>query len=235
MDPELESLEEAVEAEQIKEIELEDKPQFTAIEARVLASLMEKELTVPDNYPLTLNSLVLACNQKSNREPMMNLSEGEVGHTTKVLEERGLIHVEYGDRARRIAHKMRSSFSLDQRHQALLTVMMLRSPQTLNDLKTRTKRMVEFEDNDALLQVLESLNDRDESLMQHLPRGAGQREDRYTHLLCGEVEVADRKSPVSANLSAVLAPDNDQVAELKSEITALTARVEALEAKLSDT
>lgn len=217
-----------------EETQLEQGAVFTVTEARVLASLMEKELTVPDSYPLTLNSLVLACNQKSNREPTMHIDEGAVGHTTKILEERGLIHIEYGERARRIAHKMRSGFNLDQRQQALLTVMMLRSPQTLNDLKTRTKRMVEFEDNNTLLQVLESLNDRAEPLMQHLPRGSGQREDRYTHLLCGEVEVSTRTSPVSANLSAISTPDSDLVVELKSDILALTARVEALEAKLLD-
>ena len=214
-----------------EETQLEQGAVFTVTEARVLASLMEKELTVPDSYPLTLNSLVLACNQKSNREPTMHIDEGAVGHTTKILEERGLIHIEYGERARRIAHKMRSGFNLDQRQQALLTVMMLRSPQTLNDLKTRTKRMVEFEDNNELLQVLESLNDRAEPLMQHLPRGSGQREDRYTHLLCGEVEVSTRTSPVSAISTT---PDSDLVVELKSDILALTARVEALEAKLLD-
>jgi uncharacterized protein YceH (UPF0502 family) len=214
-------------------LEIEEEGASLSItEVRVLACLMEKELTVPDSYPLTLNSLVLACNQKSNREPEMHIDEGEVGRTTKVLEERGLAQVEYGERARRIMHKMCRAYNLDKRQQSLLTIMMLRNPQTLNDLKTRTKRMVEFADNEDVLQTLESLNDGELTLMKHLPRGAGQREDRYTHLLCGDVAVST--PPVQANISSIAAPDQDQITTLKSEITALTERVALLEAKLSD-
>lgn len=168
---------------------------LSATEARVLASLMEKELTVPDNYPLTLNSLTLACNQKSNREPVMHLPEGEVGHTAKELASRGLLRIEYGERVHRFEHSVRKAWTLDKRQQALLTVMMLRAPQTLNELKVRSKRMVEFESHEDILLTLESLNnERDEAMMLHLAKGAGQREDRYTHLLCGDVVVLPRFS-----------------------------------------
>lgn len=197
-------------------------------EARVLACLMEKELTVPDSYPLTLNSLTLACNQKSNREPVMNLPEGEVGHLAKALMSRDLVKIEYGERAHRFEHNVRKSMIINKQQQALLTVLMLRDPQTLNDLKVRTKRMVEFEDNEAILETLESLNEFSEKRMQLLPKGPGQREDRYAHLLCGEVKLA----------SAIPAPaftppvDENKLDELNAKIEALMTRVAALEAKL---
>lgn len=203
---------------------------LTKNEARVLASLMEKELTVPDNYPLTLNSLTLACNQKSNREPQMSLPEGEVGHLAKLLRERDFIHIEYGERAHKFEHTARKALVIDKKQQALLTVMMLRAPQTLNDLKVRTKRMVDFADNDEILQTLESLNEFGELRMLHIPRGAGQREDRYTHLLCGEVEVTQTQ----AKAPPVFTPPEEQskLDEMQASIDALIERIEALEAKL---
>jgi len=203
-----------------------DQPAFlTTIEARVLACLMEKELTVPDNYPLTLNSLTLACNQKSNREPMMQLAEGEVGHTAKALAERGLAKIEYGERAHRFEHSARKALSLNKAEQALLCVMMLRTPQTLNELKVRTKRMVEFTDHDAIEQAIEHMNARDEALVIHLPKGPGQREDRYSHLLCGAVEIQMTKAA-----SAFTPPvDEDKLSMLEARIEALEARIVQLE------
>lgn len=200
---------------------------FTLNEARVLACLMEKELTVPDNYPLSLNSLTLACNQKSNREPKMQLPEGEVGHLAKTLETRGFVSIEYGERVHKFEHKARKSLTLDKRQQSLLTVMMLRTPQTLNDLKVRTKRMATFEDNDDILLTLESLNEREEPMMLQLPKGAGQREDRYTHLLCGEVEL----NSTSITPSFTPAEDVSNLEAMQAEIDALIERVERLEAQ----
>ena len=200
---------------------------LTAIEARVLACLMEKELTVPDSYPLTLNSLALACNQKSNRDPVMHIAEGEVGHTAKELADRGLIKIEYGERAHRFEHAIRKQWSLDRRQQALLTVMMLRAPQTLNDLKTRTKRMVDFNGPDEIALTLDSLNESGEPMMQHLPKGPGQREDRYTHLLCGEVETM----PAQATPEFVPTDRDDSLTKLEEKIRELEQRLEALEAR----
>lgn len=201
---------------------------LTANEARVLASLMEKELTVPDNYPLTLNALTLACNQKSNRDPKMSLPEGEVGHIAKILQERDFVRIEYGERAQKYEHTARKALTIDKKQQALLTVMILRAPQTVNDLKVRTKRMVAFEDDDEILLTLESLNEFGEQRMLHIPRGAGQREDRYTHLLCGEVKITQKKpDPVPARPG-----DNNKLDALQVKINELTKRIEALEEKL---
>ena len=200
---------------------------LTPSEARILACLMEKELTVPDSYPLTLNSLTLACNQKSNREPVMHLSEGEVGHTAKTLAERGLLKIEYGERAHRFEHQVRKQWSLDKKQQALLTVMMLRAPQTLNDLKTRSKRMADFNSLDEIELTLESLNDDERAMMLHLPRGPGQREDRYTHLLCGPPEETASVSPEFAP------PANDNaISALEEKLAELEKRIEAMESRL---
>ena len=204
-------------------------PFFNASEARVLACLMEKELTVPDNYPLTLNSLTLACNQKSNREPVLHLAEGEVGHTAKELVDRDLIKIEYGDRAHRFEHSARKALSLNKAEQALLCVMMLRTPQTLNELKVRTKRMVEFSNHDEIIQAIEHMNERENALIQHIPKGSGQREDRYTHLLCGEVEVSQAHPAPAFTPPA----DEDRPGALEAKIEALEARIIALESKQS--
>ncbi len=203
---------------------------LSAKEARVLACLMEKELAVPDNYPLTLNSLTLACNQKSNREPVMHLAEGEVGHLAKELASRDLIRIEYGERVPRFEHMIRKTMSLDKRQQALLTIMLLRAPQTLNELKVRSKRMVDFESHDDILLTLVSLNERDQAIMQHLPKGSGQREDRYTHLLCGEVKFAQAQS----TQEFIPPRDPSKISELEEKIQDLMARVEALETKLAE-
>ena len=197
---------------------------FTATEARVLACLMEKQLTVPDNYPLTLNALTLACNQKSNREPRMQLSEGEVGHIAKILQSRGFVNIEYGERAHKFEHTARKALNLDQRQQALLTIMLLRAPQTLNDLKTRSKRLANFTDIDDVLRTLESLNERDQPLVQHIPKGPGQREDRYTHLLCGPADIK------KAAPEFITSSDNDSLTDLHTKIDNLEQRIARLEA-----
>lgn len=198
---------------------------LSVTEARVLGCLMEKELTVPDNYPLTLNSLTLACNQKSNREPMLHLAEGEVGHTAKELASRDLIKIEYGERAHRFEHNARKVLSLNKAEQALLCVMMLRSPQTLNELKVRTKRMFEFSDHDEIERAIDHMNERDEVLIQHIPKGPGQREDRYTHLLCGEVKVS-QSNPETDFTPPV---DEDRLGALEARVAALEARMAVLE------
>lgn len=202
-------------------------PFLSATEARVLACLMEKQLTVPDTYPLTLNSLTLACNQKSNREPVLHLSEGEVGHTAKALADRSLIKIEYGDRAHRFEHNMRKALSLDKPGQALLSVMMLRTPQTLNELKVRTKRMVEFADHDEIEQLIEHINEREDALIQHIPKGPGQREDRYTHLLCGEIDLSQAPQTVAF----VPAVDEGKLDALEAKIEALELRISVLESR----
>lgn len=205
-------------------------PTFTAVEARVLASLMEKELATPDNYPLTINSLTLACNQKSNREPVMHLTQGEVGHIVNELAERDLARVEYGERAHRVWHRMRSAFSLDRKQQAVLTVLMLRRPQTLNDIRVRTERLAEFDGAEEILLVVDDLTQRDPPLAVCLPHGAGRREDRYTHTLCGYIELdeAVRSTPPLPDA------DFDRLDRLEARVAELELEVAALLQRLGD-
>ena len=143
-------------------MQAEDQPStpLSPTEARIVAVLMEKELTTPNNYPLTLNSLMLACNQKSNREPVMELTEGQVGNQVNKLADRGLLFVEYGERALRISHKARSNYKLDRKQQAVMAVLMLRAPQTSNEILIRTARMADFSGVDEIQQILEELIER---------------------------------------------------------------------------
>ena len=190
---------------------------FSAYEARVIGALMEKHLTTPQNYPLTTNSLVNACNQKSNREPVMNLTEGQIGHTVNGLVDRKLAGIDYGERANKITHRVCNELDIDRKQQALLTVMLLRKSQTLNDLKTRTARMVEFDDLNEIHDTINAMIKREVPLALLVPKGSGRREDRYTQTLCGDIDLSD----IDTDGSAALQPELD------------TGRLEAIEARLA--
>jgi len=196
---------------------------FSAIEARVIGALMEKHLTTPQNYPLTTNSLVNACNQKSNREPVMKLTEGQIGHTVNALVDRKLAGIDYGERANKITHRVCNELDIDRKQQALLTVMLLRSSQTLNDLKTRTARMVDFDDLNDLHNSLNAMIDRDSPLAVLIPKGSGRREERYTHLLCGEVDI----SAIEKDKPIAIMPEMDN-----ERLDAIEARIAVIEEKL---
>lgn len=200
---------------------------LTPMEARILGSLMEKELATADNYPLTLNSLTLACNQKSSREPVMNLSLAEVNHCVSELAERELARIDYGDRAQRISQRLRQALKIDRRAQAVLAVLMLRRPQTLNEIRTRTERMVAFEGTEEIQQILTRFMQRQPPLAMCLPRGAGQREDRYAHLLCGEPEIevlaAETESPRRSP-----SVDPDRLEQLEARVATLERQVAEL-------
>jgi len=200
-----------------------EKPFFTPLEARVIAVLMEKHLATPNNYPLTMNSLTNGCNQKSNREPVMNLTEGQVAHTVNQLVERKLVGIDYGDRANKITHRVSLRLDVDRKQQAVLAVLMLRKPQTLNDIKMRTARMVEFTDMEDLAGTINSLINRDKPLAMIIPKGQGRREDRYAHTLCGEVEIESTAaaSPKGSNRSA----ENERLNALEARIAAIEARL----------
>lgn len=197
-----------------------NKAYFTQIEARVVASLMEKHLTTPKNYPLTLNSLVLACNQKSNREPVMNLTEGQVGHTVNILKERDLVGVDYGGRSNHISHRVMNSLNLDRKKQSILTVLMLRNPQTLNEIKTRTNRMVDFNDISEISSLLQEMIDSDDKVIL-IPKSMGAREDRYTHQLCGKIDIDHvTTSPTKSS--------NTKQTDLEQRVTILEGKIEKL-------
>ena len=198
-----------------------EKAYFTQLEARVIACLMEKHLTTPKNYPLTLNSLVLACNQKSNREPVMNLTEGQVGHTVNILKERGLVGVDYGGRSNHISHRVMNSLDLDRKKQAILTVLMLRSPQTLNEIKTRTNRMTDFADFSEISLLLQNMIENDKQKVILIPKSMGTREDRYTHQLCGEIDI--KQVCVSAPRSST-----NKQSDLEQRVSILEEKLEKL-------
>lgn len=206
-------------------------PRLTPLEARILGSLIEKAATTPDVYPLTLNNVVLACNQKTAREPTMNLVPGDVGHALRQMEVRGLVKSEYGARSERYLHRMDKVLDLTPAQTCLLSLLMLRGPQTLHELLARSERQHRFADIDDVRHTLERLAERDAPMVRRLPRGGGQREDRYTQLLCGEPVMPERSTETSSSRGH----DSDAMDVLLARIDALEARVAALEANTGTT
>jgi uncharacterized protein YceH (UPF0502 family) len=193
-------------------------PPLSAIEARILGSLVEKEATTPEAYPLTANAVVLACNQKNNREPVMDLEPGEVGHALRDMVGRRLVRAVEGARAQRYEHRFAQAYSVTRAQQALLSVLLLRGPQTVAELHARCERLAAFADLEQVRDTLERLITRTPALAVNLGRGAGQREDRYMHLLCGPVSAGD--------FASVARPAG------ATPRGGLEARIEALEAAL---
>jgi hypothetical protein len=196
---------------------------LNAVEARILGAMMEKELTTPENYPLTLNSLTLACNQKSSRDPQMDLTQGEVGSCVRHLQERRLVSGEAGSRADRYAQKLTKTLNLDTAAQAVLNIMLLRGPQTLNELLTRSQRMWQFQDEAAVENTLNALAQGAEPRVQKIPRQSGQREDRYMHLLCGKPAIqASRPERVTGTANTDL---EERIAKLEQQVAMLLEHV----------
>jgi uncharacterized protein YceH (UPF0502 family) len=208
-----------------------EAPPLGAIEARILGCLIEKQATTPEAYPLTANALLMACNQKNNREPVLELEAGDIGHALRGMEEKGLVRSVHGARAQRYEHRFATSYSVTSRQQALLAVLLLRGPQTLAELHSRTERLAPPAQLEETQLALERLMQRNPALVANLGRGPGQREDRYMHLLCGPVSAADfagaaeEASPSSkrAGLEARLEALEADVEFLKRELDALRA------------
>jgi uncharacterized protein len=208
-------------------------PTLTQVEARILACLMEKQRTTPEQYPLTLNALVSACNQKSSRHPVMQLEPGEVGHTVNRLRDRGLIHAALASRTERYDHKMVGTYRFSREEQAVLTVLMLRGPQTLGELRTNSGRMAEFADLGAVSEALRGLMERSPALAMELPRAPGRREERYLHLLCGapgpeELAALAASGAPAAAQNAVGGGAEARIEALESEVRHLRADLERL-------
>ncbi|WP_345425448.1 YceH family protein [Halioxenophilus aromaticivorans] len=195
---------------------------LSAIDARILGVLMEKQLTTPDQYPLTLNSLVTACNQKTSREPVSSYSSGEVGSSLNELRNNKLVEVEYGSRAERYHQKLSRVLGLDKRKQAILTIMLLRGPQTAGDLLTRSQRMAEFDGIADMEELLETLCNKSQPMIMRIAKRAGQRDDRYMHLLCGEIDLSSLPEPSASAAGSATASNAE-----------LVKRVEVLERKLA--
>lgn len=196
---------------------------LTDIEARILGSLMEKQLTTPDAYPLTLNSLVIACNQKTSREPQTNFSNGDVQHCLNVLRDRKLVEVEYGSRADRFSQRLTRELGLDKKMQALLTVILLRGPQTVNELLARTQRMVDFDASQQVEELLQHQCQKTEPIIKRIPRQSGQREDRFAHLLCGEPDIPSLTATMQQSNKAVSNDLEVRIAKLEEQVAQLMA------------
>lgn len=205
---------------------------LTAHEARVLGCLVEKQATTPDVYPLTLNALNTACNQKSSRDPVMNLSSGEVGHTLRQLEQRKLVTVDTGSRASRYQHKFSTVYSLTKAQQALLAVLMLRGAQTAGELMTRTERIFKFDDMALLQDTLDRLARIEPAMVENIGRANGQREDRYMHRLMGQKAIDEAKAQLGSTSTSSHATTSVKHNELLERIEALEAQVAELAAKM---
>ena len=199
----------------------------TALEARVLGCLVEKAATTPDVYPLTLNAVHLACNQKTNRDPVMNAELGEVGHALHTLEEKNLVRVERGARALRYGHTLDAALNLTPRPRALLALLLLRGAQTQTELYTRSERLADFPDPAMLGDTLDRLIARDAPLVMRIGRSSGQREDRYMHLLCGPVSTDDLPARRSDSENSA-----SSASELEARLEILERAVEELQKKL---
>ncbi|MEC7941849.1 MAG: YceH family protein [Pseudomonadota bacterium] len=208
---------------------------LSPIEARIIGCLIEKEVTTPDHYPLTLNSLTTACNQKSNREPVLSLSESEVLDAVDGLIARRMVSDEssFNSRVNKYQHRFCNTefgdLQFTEQQRAIICCMLLRGPQTPGELRTRTGRLANFTDVKEVEATLEKLATREAgALVVKLPREAGKRESRYQHLLSGEVDV-EAFATASAGVAAPSA-SSEKLEELESEVASLRAEVAELKA-----
>jgi uncharacterized protein YceH (UPF0502 family) len=208
---------------------------LNAVEARVFGALIEKEVTTPDYYPLSLNALINACNQRSNREPVMNLDEEEVRQALHSLQNQRLAGPAHGadSRVAKYEHWLGEAFNFSRAETALLCVLLLRGPQTPGELRGRTERMHRFDEISEVLGVLEKLMEREPPQVAVLPRQPGTKESRYAHLLSGAVEIA----PILASVTVVVPStpaEDDRIALMESEVAELRKEVAALRQKIED-
>ena len=206
------------------------------VEARVLGALIEKEISTPDYYPLSLNALVNACNQKNNREPVMTLDESSVRTALYNLQAKGLAGPASGadSRVTKYEHRIQEVFNFTRAETAIIDVLLLRGPQTPGELRGRSERMYRFEELSDVQATLQRLIERDPPLVKTLPRQPGTKESRYAHLLGGDVEGGGAPAESSAPVARGGIDDErvarleSEVAELRNEIGELKAQVEAL-------
>jgi uncharacterized protein len=195
------------------------------VECRVLGSLMEKEATTPEYYPLSLNALINACNQRSNRDPVMSLDEAAVRRALHSLDGQSLLRsVSPADsRVTKYEHRLQEAFNFYRHESAILCLLLLRGPQTPGELRSRSERMHSFADLGAVQSSLQHLMKREPPLVKPLPRQPGTKETRYAHLLSGDVQFEpQQKAQADAGDGAV---DGDRVRQLEEEIAALKNEV----------
>lgn len=209
-------------------------PQLTPTEVRVLGSLVEKQITTPEYYPLTLNALTLACNQKNNRNPVTALTETEVEQALDSLREKNLAYVFHGSTSRvpKFKHVMPEIFELTPPQLAVMCALMLSGAQTVGEIRGRAARLYEFSGLGEVEETLQSLSAREtEALVTKLPRLAGQKEARFAHLLCGEVNVEQMLEEPAGSRTAhrtTRVNDSEKVAALEARVETLSAEIESL-------
>lgn len=198
------------------------------VELRILGSLAEKQLSTPEYYPLTLNALVAACNQKSNREPVMELSENEVQRALDRLQDEKLVWKVMGGRAVRYDHNLDALWHIDRPSKALLTLLFLRGPQTAGEMRGRSDRLHSFDSVAEVESKLQDMASHPEPLVRQMPRRPGQKEERWAHLAGGAVvedvvaePAAEAREPMSARVLRL----EEQVAQLSAELRALKEKL----------
>ncbi|HEY3625289.1 MAG TPA: YceH family protein [Terracidiphilus sp.] len=213
---------------------------LTPAEARVLGALIEKEVTTPEYYPLSLNALINACNQRSNREPVMDLDEEGVRQALHGLEDDGLAgRARSADgRVTKYEHRLGEAFNFGRAETALICVLLLRGPQTPGELRGRTERMHRFEEITDVLAGLQKLMERETPLAVMLPRQPGTKESRYAHLLSGPVEAAAAQPAFAvASAPAFNGDPSDQdgrIAQLEAAVAQLKSEIESLKKRFED-
>ena len=212
---------------------------LTVEEVRVIGCLLEKAVTTPDQYPLTLNALTNACNQKSSREPVMSLEQGTIERTARELGEKHLVSITEGKNgvnkyAQRLCNTLLASLKFNAAEYAVLCLLLLRGPQTPGELRARSGRLHSFDDNDNVKEVLQALIDREAgAVVARLPRRAGRQDHEYVHLLGGEVtSVTEEESVVERSSSTT--QRGDKIAQLEARITALESALSGLAARLGE-
>ena len=206
---------------------------LSEVEARVLGALVEKDITTPEYYPLSLNALVNACNQKSNRDPVMSLDEAAVRDALSGLQEQRLAGPASGadSRVTKYEHRLQEAYNFDRREVAVLCVLLLRGPQTPGELRGRSERMYRFETLDDVQGALQKLASREPALVKMLPRQPGTKESRYAHLLAGDV-VAPETPQAAVVASGHVSGDGERLARLEEDVSALRREVAELKGDL---
>ena len=207
--------------------------ELNEIEARVIGCLIEKSIVTPDQYPMTLNALTNACNQKSSRDPVMSLSQGEVQHTIRMLEEKHLARTEENFKSRTEKYSQRfcstrySDLQLDPTQVAVVCLLLLRGPQTPGELKARSGRLHNFADNSEVVVALDSLASREcDALLLKLPRTAGRKDSEYMHLFSGPIDLEAYASQTRAA--------KPLAGSAQSNVAELTERIEKLEVEVAE-
>lgn len=204
--------------------------ELNEVEARVLGSLVEKQLTTPEYYPMTLNSLTAACNQKTSRDPVVSYDEKTVQGALDSLHDRYLVYLFHGSTARTVKYKhmLPSVYELEPSEVAIVCVLLLRGAQTLGEIHTRTNRLYDFKDLNDVQESLDNLTRRDEPMVARLERQPGQKEARFAHLLSGAVAAETAGATMRPTAAVASAQNNERIEQLEQQVQSLRDEVSSL-------